>query len=117
MVVTRLQFSQLFSQAWVKAISPATIINGFRKTGVCPLNSEAIEIVVDPSSESSTQSSEGSPSGNNEQDESPLPNRSPPCVVPDSSPPSVNVPNTSPPSVIDLPLSSRGSSSSCLYPM
>ena len=44
-VVTKLQFSQLFSQAWFKAIHPETIINGFRKTGVCPVNKHAIEIV------------------------------------------------------------------------
>ena len=46
-VVTKLQFSQLFSQAWFKAIRPETIINGFRKTGVCPLSKHAIEIVED----------------------------------------------------------------------
>ena len=63
-VVTRLQFSGLFSKAWFKTISPETIINGFRKTGVCPLNKEAIEIVTDPSSEFEDQ-------------ESPLPNEPP----------------------------------------
>jgi len=46
-VVTKLQFSELFSQAWLKAICPETIINGFRKTGVCPLNQDAIEISED----------------------------------------------------------------------
>ena len=46
-VVTKLQFSRLFSQAWVKTIKPETIINGFKKTGVCPLNKAAISIVPD----------------------------------------------------------------------
>ena len=40
-VVTKLNFSTLFSQAWTKAITPQTLINGFRKTGVCPFNSSA----------------------------------------------------------------------------
>ena len=41
-VVTKFQFSALFSKAWYLAIKPETIINGFRKTGVYPLNKHAI---------------------------------------------------------------------------
>ena len=37
-VVTKLQFNSLFSQAWYKSIQPETIVSGFRKTGICPLN-------------------------------------------------------------------------------
>ena len=44
-VVTKLQFNSLFSQAWYKAIRPETIISGFRKTGICPLDKDAIRIV------------------------------------------------------------------------
>ena len=77
-VVTKLQFSQLFSQAWRKAIRPETIINGFRKTGVCPLNKHAIEIIKhaeDSTSESQLMddsyypgtSSTPPPAGNNDE--------------------------------------------------
>ena len=55
-VVTKLQFSQPFSQAWCKAIRPETIIDGFRKSGVCPLNKHATEIIEH--AESSTSESQ-----------------------------------------------------------
>ena len=54
-VVTKLNFSLLFSRAWVKAINPETIINGFRKTGICPFNRSAIII---PESDTSSSSLE-----------------------------------------------------------
>ena len=41
-VVTKYQFSSLFSKAWYKAIRPENLISGFRRVGVCPFNSEAI---------------------------------------------------------------------------
>ena len=50
-VVTKLQFNSLFSQAWYKAIRPELIVSGFRKTGICPLNKNAI-IIAQPSSTS-----------------------------------------------------------------
>ena len=37
-VVTRYQFSQLFGQAWMKAMIPANIIAGFNVTGVFPVD-------------------------------------------------------------------------------
>ena len=40
----------------LKAIHPETIVNGIRKTGVCPLNKYTIEIVEDAESQSSTSS-------------------------------------------------------------
>ena len=55
-VVTKLNFSSLFSKAWMKA---ENIINGFRKTGVCPLNKEAIEC---PTIETSSELPSESPS-------------------------------------------------------
>lgn len=58
-MVTKLQFSQLFSKAWVKAINPETIVSGFRKTGVCPLNKDAIHIATPPSLDSSLSSDNG----------------------------------------------------------
>ena len=41
-VVTKYQFSTLFSQAWYKAIKPDNIISGFQKAGICPFNPNAI---------------------------------------------------------------------------
>ena len=37
-VVTRYQFSQLFGQAWMKAMTPPNIISGFSVTGIYPTN-------------------------------------------------------------------------------
>ncbi len=37
-VVTRYQFSLLFGQAWMQAMTPNNIISGFRVTGVYPVN-------------------------------------------------------------------------------
>jgi hypothetical protein len=35
-VITRYQFSQLFGQTWLKAMTPCNIIKGFEVTGVYP---------------------------------------------------------------------------------
>ena len=48
-VVTVYQFSQLFSAAWVKAMTPQTIMSGFRTTGIYPVNRDAIHIPGEPS--------------------------------------------------------------------
>lgn len=50
--MTKLQFSQLFSQAWMKSIKPENIVSGFKKTGICPLDSGAILSTLPSSSES-----------------------------------------------------------------
>ena len=42
-VVTKFQFSDLFRQAWYKAINPEVITAGFRIVGVCPFNHTAIK--------------------------------------------------------------------------
>lgn len=42
--MTKLHFSKLFSEAWLKASNPSNIVSGFRKTGICPLNSAAIKV-------------------------------------------------------------------------
>ncbi len=42
--VTIYQFSELFANAWVKAMTPQNIIASFRMTGVFPVNREAISI-------------------------------------------------------------------------
>jgi hypothetical protein len=41
-VITKFQFSELLSKAWLKAMTPENIMAGFRTTGVYPLNPSAI---------------------------------------------------------------------------
>lgn len=43
-VVTKYQFSSLFSTAWYKAARPANIVAGFRKVGVYPYDPMAIDV-------------------------------------------------------------------------
>ena len=43
-VVTKYQFSLLFSKAWYKAIQPQNIISGFVKAGIHPFNPDAISV-------------------------------------------------------------------------
>ena len=43
-VISKLNFSCLFSQAWLTALSPANIIAGFRKCGIHPFNRQAIPL-------------------------------------------------------------------------
>ena len=43
-VITRFQFSALFSEAWARALCPSNIIAGFRTCGVFPFNSDAIKV-------------------------------------------------------------------------
>ncbi len=50
-VVTKYQFSSLFSTASYKTVRPETIVSGFRKVGVCPFNSNAITVPDVPISE------------------------------------------------------------------
>ena len=47
-VITRFQFSALFSQAWSLAVTPANITAGFRTCGVYPFNPAAISIPANP---------------------------------------------------------------------
>ncbi len=41
-VVTRLQFSQLFSRAWYRSMTMENVVSGFHCTGVFPLNRDAL---------------------------------------------------------------------------
>ena len=41
-VVTRFNFSELFSKAWSKACSPENICSGFRRAGVVPFSPESL---------------------------------------------------------------------------
>ena len=41
-IITRFEFSQLFSQAWYKSMTMNNIVSGFRHTGIYPLNRKAL---------------------------------------------------------------------------
>ncbi len=43
-VVTKFNFNSLFSQAWLKAVSPSNVIAGFKTCGVHPFNPSAIKV-------------------------------------------------------------------------
>ena len=50
-VVTKFQFSKLFSKAWYAAMTMQNVIAGFRVTGVCPLDPDRFLVVEDLESE------------------------------------------------------------------
>ena len=56
--ITRYDFSALFAKAWNKAMTLANIVAGFRVTGVCPFNRNAIRL---PSEESTKFNPEALP--------------------------------------------------------
>ena len=67
-VVTKFQFSDLFRQAWYKAINPEAIVAGFRKVGVYPFNRTAIKCMPrsgDDETLDTEQGDEGDLSGDN----------------------------------------------------
>ena len=41
-LITKYQFNQVFSEAWLKAMVPANIISGFKSCGIYPFNPKAI---------------------------------------------------------------------------
>ena len=43
-IVTKRNFSSLFSKAWYRAMTPKTVSVSFSATGVCPFNREAIQV-------------------------------------------------------------------------
>ena len=43
-IVTVYQFSMLFAEAWTQAMTPSTIIGGFKNTGVFPINRRAVTL-------------------------------------------------------------------------
>ena len=40
--ISKLNFSPLFAKAWLKGLTPANIMAGFKKCGIYPFNREAI---------------------------------------------------------------------------
>ena len=47
MVISKHNFSDVFSEAWLKSMTPKNILAGFRTTGVYPLNRDAIKLPGD----------------------------------------------------------------------
>ena len=41
-VISKLKFSALFSQAWLMALTPGNIVTGFRKCGIYPFDRQVI---------------------------------------------------------------------------
>jgi len=41
-VVNQFQFSSLFAKAWMRAMTPANIISGYKTCGIYPYNPDAI---------------------------------------------------------------------------
>jgi len=44
-IITKFNFNSLFSQAWLKAVSPSNLISGFKTCGVYPFNNKAVQPV------------------------------------------------------------------------
>ena len=47
MIISRLNFSSIFSGAWLKAFTPENVLAGFRKCGIYPFNRHAIPLSHD----------------------------------------------------------------------
>ena len=47
-VVNRYNFSILFSEAWIQAMTPRNILSGFRTRGIFPFNRDSIKLPTDP---------------------------------------------------------------------
>lgn len=65
-VITKFQFSKLFSQAWSKGMSIDNIVSGFRSISIFPFNPNAILSKLTSSSGSAAVSEPSSPSGRKE---------------------------------------------------
>lgn len=44
MVISKYNFSEVFSEAWMKALTPGNIVSGFKKCGIYPFNRDAIPV-------------------------------------------------------------------------
>ena len=42
MIISKLNFSKIFAEAWLKALTPVNIVAGFKKCGIYPFNRNAI---------------------------------------------------------------------------
>lgn len=64
MVISKYNFSEVFAEAWLKALTPVNIVSGFRKCGIYPFNRDAIPV--------SDEQDESEPPANEELDSSPV---------------------------------------------
>ena len=46
-VINRFNFSEIFAEAWKKAMIPSTIVSGFRATGVYPFSRKAVDTIIE----------------------------------------------------------------------
>ena len=53
MIISKYNFSQVFSEAWLKSMTPKNVIAGFQTTGVYPPNRDAIKLPGDSDETSS----------------------------------------------------------------
>ncbi len=44
MVISKYNFSEVFAEAWMKALTPTNIVSGFKKCGIYPFNRDAIPV-------------------------------------------------------------------------
>ena len=57
-IVTKFNFSKLFSKAWFKAIQPQNLISGFSTCGICPFNPKAIKAPIYPTNSQNDEDNE-----------------------------------------------------------
>ena len=60
-VISKLNFSGLFSQAWLNALTPGNIVAGFRKCGIHPFNQQAIPLAHEAATVSTEPSTTNDP--------------------------------------------------------
>ncbi len=97
MVISKFNFSRLFAEAWLKALTPVNIVSGFRKCGIYPFNRDAIPLSEEGSGSPSGSSAQGPPSSTSALD--------PPSGSSAQGPPSGSSPLDPPPgsSALDPP--------------
>ena len=47
LVISKFNFCSIFSDAWLKAITPSNVIAGFRKAGIFPMDREKILSLIE----------------------------------------------------------------------
>ena len=71
-IITKFNFNELFSQAWLKSLVPANLIAGFKTCGIYPLNRKALRAVPTCNSGGSEEEVVDKPAGtSNKRSENP----------------------------------------------
>jgi len=93
-VITKYNFSKLFSKAWLKSLSAQNLIAGFKNCGVYPFNRAAIQIVEEAQG---GKHGNGNATAKTSSNNSPVPEVLEGAPVPDDAPvPSTNEHSTQP---------------------